>query len=116
MVTPIIKNVSLLVADLKNCGPESGVSFIAKLVERVVAKQLCDGLHAHGLENSYQSAYKASHSTETALLTVDKVHLSFARGDLMLWYYWTSPLPLTQLITPLCSIVYSFGLAYVAQS
>ena len=82
MVTPLIKNPSLPVDDLKNYRPVSGLSFISKLVERVVAKQLRDHLHAHGLENSYQSAYKAGHSTETALLLIkNEVHLSLARGE-----------------------------------
>ena len=71
------------VDDLKNYRPVSGLSFISKLVERVVAKQLRDHLHAHDLENSYQSAYKAGHSTETALLFIkNEVHLSLARGEL----------------------------------
>ena len=34
------------------------------------------------MENSYQSAYKAGHSTETALLLIkNEVHLSLARGE-----------------------------------
>ena len=58
------------------------VSFISKLVERVVAKQLVDHIHGHGLDNSYQSAYKSGHSMETALLSIkNDIHLSLSRGE-----------------------------------
>ena len=40
VVIPLIKKASLPVEDLKNYCPVSGLSFISKLVERVVAKQL----------------------------------------------------------------------------
>ena len=37
--------------------------------------------HKFKLQNSYQSAYKSGHSTETALLPIkDDIHLSLARG------------------------------------
>ena len=54
VVTPLIKKASLPVEDLKNYRPVSGLSFISKLVERVVAKQLVDHIHRQGLDNSYQ--------------------------------------------------------------
>ena len=81
-----------------------------------MANQLRDYLHAHGLENSYQSDYKAGHSTETALLLIkNEVHLTLARGK-------PTALVLLDLsaafdtIIPHCSIVYSLGLVYVALS
>ena len=52
VVTPPIKKASLPVEDLKNYRPVSGHSFISKLVECVVAKQLVDHIHQHGLETS----------------------------------------------------------------
>ena len=82
VVTPLIQKASLPVEDLKNYGPVSGLSFISKLVERVVAKQLVDHIHRHGLDNSYQTAYKSGHSTETALLSIKNyIHLSLSRGE-----------------------------------
>ena len=82
VVTPLIKKASLPVEDLKNYLPVSGLSFISKLVEHVVAKQLVDHIHRHGLDNSYQSAYKSSHSTETALLSIKNyIYLSLSRGE-----------------------------------
>ena len=77
VVTPLIKK-----ANLRNYRSVSGFSFIPKLVERVVAKQLSEHIHVHNLDNPYQSAYKADHSTETALLSIkNEVHLSLSRGD-----------------------------------
>ena len=82
VVTPLIKKASFPVEDLKNYCPVSGLSFISKLVERVVAEQLVDHIHLHGLHNSYQSVYKSGHSTETALLSIKNyIHLSLFRGE-----------------------------------
>ena len=65
-----------------NYRPVAGLSFISKLVECVVAKQLLEHIHVHNLDNLYQSAYKAGHSTETALLSIkNEVHLSLSRGE-----------------------------------
>ena len=72
VVTPLIKKPNLPSNDLKNYRPVSGLSFISKLVERVVVKQLLEHIHVHNLDNPYQSAYKAGHSTETALLYIKK--------------------------------------------
>ena len=69
VVTPLIKKANLPSNDLKNDCPVSGLSFISKLVKRVVAKQLLEHIHVHKLDNSYQSAYKAGHSTETQLFS-----------------------------------------------
>ena len=82
VVTPLIKKPNLPSNDLKNYHPVSGLSFISKLVERVVAKQLLEHIHVHNLDNPYQSAYKAGHSTETALFYIkNEVHLSLSRGE-----------------------------------
>ena len=45
----------------------SGLSFLSKLVERIVAAQIRSHMDSHGLGNTFQSAYKVGHSTETAL-------------------------------------------------
>ena len=82
VVIPLIKKASLPVEYLKNYHPVSGLSFISKLVERVVAKKLVDHIHRHGLDNPYQSAYKSGHSTETALVSIkNDIHLSPSRGE-----------------------------------
>ena len=82
VVTPLIKKASLPPDDLKNYQPVSGLYFISKLVEHVVASQLNDYVCSNGLENVEQSAYKLGHSTETALLSIkNDVHLALARGE-----------------------------------
>ena len=82
IVSPLIKKSSLPPDELKNYRPVSGLSFISKLVERVVASQLNDHVACNGLESVSQSAYKQGHSTETALLSIkNEVHLALARGE-----------------------------------
>ena len=70
LVTPLIKKALLDPEILKNFRPVSNLSFISKLIERVVVKRFSDHLASNGLNEIYQSAYKALHSTETALLKV----------------------------------------------
>lgn len=55
---------------LKNYCPVSELPFISKLIERVVLKRLVRHLSESSLLASVQSAYRANHSTETALLRV----------------------------------------------
>ena len=82
VVTPLIKKASLPKNDLKNYRPVSGLCFLSKLVERVVAKQLTSHININKLDNLQQSAYMPGHSTETALLSIkNEVHLSLARGE-----------------------------------
>ena len=69
-----------LLTKLINCSLRAGC--VSKLVECVVAKQQLEDIHVHNLDNLYQSAYKAGHSTETALLSIkNEVHLSLLRGE-----------------------------------
>ena len=69
-VSPLHKKPSLDRNSLKNYRPVSNLSFISKLIEKVVAKQLNEFISHEGLLNVNQSAYKSSHSTETALLKI----------------------------------------------
>ena len=50
--------------------PISNLSFISKLVERIVAKHFTSYVATAILFPSLQSAYRAYHSTETAVLSV----------------------------------------------
>ena len=108
VVTPLIKKASLPVEDVKNYHPVSGLSFISKLVECVVAKQLVDHIHRQGLDNSYQSAYKSGHSTEKRLCFPSKmISICHYLGvKLLPWYFWISRPPLILLIIPLSSAVF----------
>ena len=55
---------------MKNYRPVSNLSFISKVLEKVVLKRLQDHKSAHNLSEPFQSAYRAGHSTETAVLRV----------------------------------------------
>ena len=51
------------------------------MVERIVASQVKQHMDASNLGNSFQSAYKSGHSTETALLCIkNDVHISLSKG------------------------------------
>jgi len=69
-VKPLLKKISLNADILKNYRPVSNLTFVSKLVEKVVAKQLVSHLQAHDLLEKFQSAYRPLHSTETALVRV----------------------------------------------
>ncbi|WP_308339768.1 reverse transcriptase domain-containing protein, partial [Thiolapillus sp.] len=70
IVKPLLKKTSLDPNDLKNFRPVSNLSFFSKLLEKVVMSQLLDHLNTNELWPRFQSAYRACHSTETALLRV----------------------------------------------
>ena len=77
IVTPLLKKSTLSKEDLKSYRPVSGLSFLSKLVERIVAAQI----RSHDLGNTFQSAYEVGHSTKTALLCIkNEIHLSLAKG------------------------------------
>jgi hypothetical protein len=69
-VTPLLKKPSLCKDDMKNYRPVSNLSFISKLVEKVVASRIRSHIDSTGMSNCFQSAYKKLHSTETALLKI----------------------------------------------
>ena len=70
IVTPLIKKPSLDKEVLKNYRPVSNLSFIAKVIEKCAAKHLVDHLNANNCNDPLQSAYRAKHSTETAIIKV----------------------------------------------
>jgi len=70
IVTPKLKKESLDRNEVKNYRPVSNLSFISKLIERIVMKQLLSHLISNDLMPLYQSGYQQFHSTETALLQV----------------------------------------------
>jgi hypothetical protein len=70
VVKPLLKKPSLDVNSLKNYRPVSNLSFLSKIIEKLVLKQLLAYLNAHSLLSANQSAYRPFHSTETALTKV----------------------------------------------
>ena len=70
LVKPLLKKMSLDPDDLKNYRPVSNVSFLSKVLERIVLSQLNEHLNHNNLLSPLQSAYRPNHSTETALLRI----------------------------------------------
>ena len=82
-VTPILKKMCLDHNDLKNYRLVSNLCFIAKILEKLVLSQVSSYLNSHNLYNTCQSAYRPSHSTETALLkVVNDLFLSLNKGNI----------------------------------
>jgi hypothetical protein len=70
VVTPLLKKPSLDCDILGNYRPVSNLSMVSKLLEKVVSTRISEHCNVNGIVNTYQSAYKKVHSTETALLRV----------------------------------------------
>jgi len=65
-----LKKPGVAAEDYKNYRPISNLPFIAKLLERTIAKQLQEYLNCHGFWEKFQSGLRAMHSTENALVNV----------------------------------------------
>ena len=66
---PLLKKIDLDTT-FKNYRPVSNLSFVSKLIEKVVREQLTRYTHSTGKMGPLQLAYKVAHLTETALLRV----------------------------------------------
>jgi hypothetical protein len=82
VITPLIKKPNLCPDILKNYRPVSNLPFLSKVLEKVIAKQLTSHMTRHGLHDPLQSAYRAAHSTETALLKIkDDIDRGLDQGE-----------------------------------
>ena len=70
LIRPLLQKSNLDPQHLKNFRPVSNLSFVSKLVERVVCEQLMNHVANAGKLEDLQSAYRSGHSTESALLKV----------------------------------------------
>ena len=55
---------------LKNYRPVSNLSFLSKVIEKVISIRILRHILDNNIVDSFQSAYRAGHSCETALLRV----------------------------------------------
>ena len=82
VITPLLKKEGLDVNTYKNYRPVSNLSFVSKLLERVVAGQLTKHMSDNNLLDPLQSAYRPGHSCETAILKVKSdIDSALAEGD-----------------------------------
>ena len=70
IVTPLLKKETLDPDDVGNYRPVSNLSFLSKVLDRVVFEQMNSYLQEYGLLPERQSAYRRHHSTETVVLDV----------------------------------------------
>ena len=71
------KKPSLNKEDLSNYRPIAILSFICKLIEKIVNKRLLDHFTSNSVLTSFQSSYTTLYSTETTLFSLHG-HLSNA--------------------------------------
>ena len=70
IITPVIKKAGLDPSIAANYRPISNLTFVSKLIERIVARQTVTYLTVNNLFPTEQSAYRSFHSTETAMLRI----------------------------------------------
>jgi hypothetical protein len=70
IVVPRLKGTGLDPADVKSHRPISNLSFMSKVIERVIFRQLVVYLDSNNLVPKYQSGFRKHHSTESATLRV----------------------------------------------
>ena len=81
IITPVLKKSNLDQDDAKNYRPISNLTFISKVIERIVAEQLKKHLVDSNSMPPLQSAYRSGHSTETALIKVISDIIDAADGQ-----------------------------------
>ena len=70
IVHPLLKKASLDPSELSSFRPISNLSFVSKILERLVDNHITEHINKYSLLPPTQSAYRANHSTETALARV----------------------------------------------
>ena len=76
LVSPLLKKPTLSRDNMENYRPMSNLSFLSKILEKVVASRLNSHINSSHTSNDYQSAYRKFHSTETALFKIHSDILS----------------------------------------
>ena len=69
IVRPLLKKTSLDSEDLRNYRPISNLSFMSKVLEKVVLSQILQHIICNKRLSDFQSAYRPFHSTTNDLLS-----------------------------------------------
>ena len=70
---------------MKNYRPVSNLSYVSKLLEKVVANQIMTYMYSNDLHEPLQSTYRPGHSTETAMLKLKNgIDVALDQGDKVL--------------------------------
>ena len=103
IVIALIKKPSLD-REMKNYRLVSNHSFLSKVIEKVISISILGRILDNNIVDSFQSAYRAGHSCETALLRVyNAIVTTVGKGNGSFWFFWICPL----LLTRLTMIIYS---------
>ena len=70
LVQPLLKKPSLDPLVLNNFRPISKLSFLSKILEKIVSIQLVSFMNFNNIFEDFQSGFRAGHSTETTLVKV----------------------------------------------
>ena len=82
VILPLIKKPGLDPQVFRNYRPVSNLSFLSKLIEKVISSRTIKHIADNELIDKFQSAYRCGHSTETALLRVyNDIVTMFGKGN-----------------------------------
>jgi len=70
VIKPLLKKPTLDPGVLAHCRPTSNLPFMSKVLEKILAAQLCDNLHRNNLFEEFQSGFRA-HQTTLVKVTND---------------------------------------------
>ena len=70
VITPLLKRSGLLIDDYASYRPISNLPYASKVLERHVSAHLRLHLQHNNIGDPFQSAYRPSHSVETAIVSI----------------------------------------------
>ena len=81
LITPLLNKPKLDKTEFSNYRPISQIPLLAKILEKIVYKQLISYLTKYNILDNRQNGFRQGHSTETTLLSLfDDLHTSLANN------------------------------------